>query len=66
MDLVHISDGIKFAMTISGLSMNLLDSNRGNHYFAFEHNPQYQKVQFEFLDAVETLEPQAIMVGVIL
>ena len=39
---------------------------RGVQYFVFEHSKAYQKIQFEFLDAVESLNPQNIAVCVIL
>ena len=42
--------------------MKLLESQRGNHYFTFEHNRQYQQVQFDFLDAVESFNPDNIVV----
>ena len=32
-------------------------------YFAFEHSPSYQEVQFLFLDAVESLHPDNISVS---
>ena len=32
-------------------------------YFAFEHSPGYQKVQFSFWEAVETFDPNAIGVS---
>ena len=35
-------------------------------YFAFEHSPSYQEVQFLFLDAVESLNPNNISVSDIL
>jgi len=35
---------------------------RGIHCFVFEHSKFYQKIQFEFLDAVESLNPQNIVV----
>ena len=49
---------------IIGLSMRL-DETRpgGTQYFTFEHNGQYQKIQWLFLDAVESLQPEAIMVS---
>jgi len=31
-------------------------------YFVFEHSKSYQKIQFEFLDSVESLNPQNIVV----
>ena len=40
------------------------ESKNGYQYFAFEHNHQYQKIQFQFYDAVESLDPQQIGVGV--
>ena len=33
------------------------------YYFTFEHQPDYQKVQFQFLDAVDTYDPNAIAVS---
>jgi hypothetical protein len=47
-----------------GLSMKLIESTpRGLNFFAFEHSKFYQKIQFEFLDAVESLEPQNVVVS---
>jgi len=37
----------------------------GIQYFVFEHSKAYQKIQFEFLDAVESLNPQNIAVRII-
>jgi len=37
-------------------------TSRGIQYFVFEHSKLYQKIQFEFLDAVESLNPQNIAV----
>ena len=42
--------------------MQLGDVNNGCQYFYLEHSPVYQKIQFSFLDAVETFEPNAIAV----
>ena len=36
----------------------------GIQYFVFKHSKFYQKIQFEFLDAVESLNPQNIVVGI--
>ncbi|KAL9976033.1 hypothetical protein ACROYT_G013264 [Oculina patagonica] len=44
----------------TGISMKLMDTKRGYSYFAFEHSPSYQEVQFLFLDAVESLNPNNI------
>jgi len=41
-------------------------TSRGIQYFVFEHNKFYQKIQFEFMDAVESLNPQNIAVWCIL
>lgn len=43
--------------------MMLQDTHRGEQHFNFEHSAAYQKTQFLFLDAVETLQPDAIMVS---
>ena len=42
------------------------DSKNGNQYFAYEHSHQYQQIQFQFYDAVESLDPQNIGVGQII
>ncbi|KAI0221712.1 Transcription factor 25 [Lamellibrachia satsuma] len=50
----------KFGKT--GLSMNAVElASTSCKYFVLEHSKQYQKVQFQFLDAVESLNPQIIM-----
>lgn len=36
------------------------------NYFAFEHSQAYQKIQFIFLDAVESLDPNNISVSITL
>lgn len=42
--------------------MSLKETQGNVNYFVFEHNHQYQQVQFKFYDAVESLNPQNIMV----
>lgn len=44
--------------------MLLLETKGTLHYFKFEHSPQYQQVQFQFLDAVESLNPDNIVVRI--
>uniref|UniRef100_A0A673AML1 Transcription factor 25 (basic helix-loop-helix) n=1 Tax=Sphaeramia orbicularis TaxID=375764 RepID=A0A673AML1_9TELE len=44
-----------------GISMSLLESKDGIQYFAFEHSREYQQVQFKFLDAVESMDPNNIV-----
>ncbi|KAL1117365.1 hypothetical protein AAG570_004691 [Ranatra chinensis] len=44
-----------------GLSMKLLETKNGIHYFAYEHSVNYQQVQLRFLDAVESLNPDNIV-----
>ncbi|KAJ8302412.1 hypothetical protein KUTeg_018808 [Tegillarca granosa] len=44
----------------TGLTMSLVENKNGFQYFSFDHSSQYQKVQFEFLEAVESLNPQNI------
>ena len=47
--------------------MRLIETTpRGIQYFVFEHSKSYQKIQFEFLDAVESLNPQNIVVFIII
>ena len=44
--------------------MSLVESTRGQQVFTFDHSAQYQQAQFEFLDAVESLIPQNIVVSI--
>uniref|UniRef100_A0A8C9WRR9 Transcription factor 25 (basic helix-loop-helix) n=1 Tax=Scleropages formosus TaxID=113540 RepID=A0A8C9WRR9_SCLFO len=46
-----------------GISMSLQESREGLQYFTFVHNRDYQQVQFKFLDAVESMDPNNIVVG---
>nr|KAF6271155.1 transcription factor 25 [Myotis myotis] len=45
-----------------GLSMRLLESKKGLSCFAFEHSEEYQQTQHKFLAAVESMEPNNIVV----
>lgn len=45
-----------------GISMTLLQSKDGIQHFTFEHGRDYQQVQFKFLDAVESMDPNNIVV----
>ncbi|XP_034045048.1 transcription factor 25 isoform X2 [Thalassophryne amazonica] len=45
----------------TGMSMTLLQSKDGIQYFTFEHSRDYQQVQFKFLDAVESMDPNNIV-----
>ena len=42
--------------------MQLVDTRRGVQHFTFEHHREYQQVQFKFLDAVESMDPNNIVV----
>lgn len=42
--------------------MRLLESKKGLSFFAFEHNEEYQQAQHKFLVAVESMEPNNIVV----
>lgn len=44
-----------------GISMNLLETKGDMYFFTFEHNKQYQSVQHQFLDAVESFNPDNIV-----
>ncbi|KAI5276857.1 transcription factor 25 isoform X1 [Manis pentadactyla] len=48
--------------TKPGLSMRLLESKKGASSFAFEHSEEYQQTQHKFLTAVESMEPNNIVV----
>ncbi|XP_063441257.1 ribosome quality control complex subunit TCF25-like [Mytilus trossulus] len=43
-----------------GLSMTLKETRNGVQYYIFEHSKDYQKIQFQFYEAVESLNPQNI------
>ncbi|KAJ6657158.1 hypothetical protein lerEdw1_002747 [Lerista edwardsae] len=45
----------------TGISMKLLESKRGLQHFAFEHHREYQQAQFKFWDAVESLDPNNLV-----
>ncbi|XP_075367243.1 ribosome quality control complex subunit TCF25 isoform X4 [Mycteria americana] len=45
----------------TGIAMHLVDTRRGVQYFTFEHHREYQQVQFKFLDAVESMDPNNIV-----
>ncbi|NXI99333.1 TCF25 factor, partial [Psophia crepitans] len=45
----------------TGITMQLVDTRRGAQYFAFKHHREYQQVQFKFLDAVESMDPNNIV-----
>uniref|UniRef100_A0A2K5P343 TCF25 ribosome quality control complex subunit n=1 Tax=Cercocebus atys TaxID=9531 RepID=A0A2K5P343_CERAT len=47
---------------LPGLSMRLLESRKGLSFFAFEHSEEYQQAQHKFLVAVESMEPNNIVV----
>lgn len=42
--------------------MRLLESKKGLSFFAFEHSEEYQQTQHKFLAAVESMEPNNIVV----
>ncbi|XDV29368.1 hypothetical protein PO909_032505 [Leuciscus waleckii] len=44
------------------ISMSLVESKDGIQHFTFEHNRDYQQVQFKFFDAVESMDPNNILV----
>lgn len=51
-----------WALLPPGLSMRLLESKKGLSFFAFEHSEDYQQAQHKFLVAVESMEPNNIVV----
>ena len=42
--------------------MTLKETKNGVQYFIIEHSKDYQNVQFQFYEAVESLNPQNIAV----
>ncbi len=61
--ILYISKLQSFFLFVLGLNMHLLETRGTSQYFAFEHNKEYRDVQFQFLDAVESLNPQNIVVS---
>jgi len=45
----------------SGLSMRSMESEQDGSWFTWDHSPQYQTIQMEFLGAVESMDPRRIM-----
>jgi len=46
-----------------GLSMKIIENNSSDCVeFAFEHSKEYQNIQFAFIDAVESLDHNNIIV----
>ena len=49
----------------TGLGMKFLDAdNQGNQNFTFEHSKDYQAVQKQFYQAVESMHPDYIVVSI--
>lgn len=44
-----------------GIIMNLLENKNCVQHFTFEHNHYYQQIQFRFLDAVDSFNPDNIV-----
>jgi len=44
-----------------GLSMEVVETKDGITYYAFRHSEQYQEVQMEFLRAIATHNPEALL-----
>uniref|UniRef100_T1IJ29 Transcription factor 25 n=1 Tax=Strigamia maritima TaxID=126957 RepID=T1IJ29_STRMM len=44
-----------------GISMSLLESRGDVHIFTLEHNYHYQQIQFQFLNAVDSFNPDNIV-----
>lgn len=61
MQMIEVSD--KSVSYIYCQTSNLLDNFVSCQYFILEHSPEYQQVQFSFLDAVNTYDPNAIGVS---
>lgn len=62
--LVSIQDNILPASK-SGITMSLDKSmsKDGVQYFVYEHSPSYRQVQQKFINAVESLNPENIIVN---
>ncbi|KAI7851357.1 transcriptional repressor TCF25-domain-containing protein [Circinella umbellata] len=45
----------------NGLGMELVETKNGISYYSFKHNDEYQDAQLEFMNAVATHDPNALM-----
>jgi len=45
----------------TGLSMRNMESDQDGNWFTWDHSPQYQAIQMEFLTAVESMDHRRIM-----
>ena len=53
-------------VSFAGLGMKFIESDKsGNQFFTFEHSPAYQEVQHRFLKAVDSLNPEFIVVSTV-
>lgn len=59
---MYIIYGISCKYFFLGLSMRLLETKDDLHFFTFEHSKQYQSVQIQFIEAVESFNPDNIVV----
>jgi len=47
------------------LSMTLLETVDGVHFFKFEHGPNYQLVEKKFLNCIQNPDPMQLMVRIL-
>jgi hypothetical protein len=45
----------------NGLSMEVVETKDGTTHYAFRHSEQYQDIQLEFLNAIATHNPEALL-----
>lgn len=48
-----------------GLEMSVVGQEGDSQIFIIEHKPEYQKVQHQFWDAVDSMAPENLMVNII-
>lgn len=58
----RLASAVPTSVCSLGIAMQLVETRRGVQYFTFEHHREYQQVQFKFLDAVESMDPNNIVV----
>ena len=62
--MLHSNTSYILLFAQTGLTMKFLESDeQGNQMFTFEHSTDYQAVQQQFFEAVETMNPDYIVVS---
>ena len=58
-----MASGASLPSPRAGLSMELVEQRGSEQWFQFVHGPQFQEVEHQFLAAVESVNPDNILVS---